>query len=352
MARRTRLNRPYPTHSLQDVLPISETIQEVNGGRPVETGLLAESLGTSVKSSAFIQKLNSSSKYGLTIGSHSDVLIELTDLGEMLTAPTSFEERSDAIRQAALAPDVFRSFYEAYEGKRMPEDVYAANTLTRQLGVHAELAEECLRIIRRNGLFAEIIADRSGALVVEGTREAEAPESASESAPRAPDSTKRDTGDADGRAAEDERGGVLVVADGDDRAGMEALDLVRGLGVPAVSADLDLAGAALVSESFALALRTARGCVFVWPGGTLSNYDETGEGFGPETARAWAALGATVVQLGQRTVVLYGQEDDGASAVKDLSGSIMAVGHSRSANLFSSLMTALIASGIIKVSVG
>ena len=61
-----------------------------------------------------------------------------------------------------------------------------------------------------------------------------------------------------------------MVADGDDRAGAEALDLVRGLGVPAVSADL--AGVALVSESLALALRTARGCVFVWLGGTLSNY--------------------------------------------------------------------------------
>ena len=68
MAKRTRITRPYPTHSFQDALPIADTIQRVNGGQPVETELLAEALGTSVKSSTFVQKLNASSKYGMTVG--------------------------------------------------------------------------------------------------------------------------------------------------------------------------------------------------------------------------------------------------------------------------------------------
>ena len=82
MAKRTRITRPYPTHSFQDALPVAETIQRVNGGQPVETELLAEALGTSAKSSTFVQKLNASSKYGMTIGSYSDSFIELTELGE------------------------------------------------------------------------------------------------------------------------------------------------------------------------------------------------------------------------------------------------------------------------------
>ena len=151
MAKRTRITRPYPTHSIQDSLPVAETIQRVNGGRPVETELLAEALGTSAKSSTFIQKLNASSKYGLTLGSYSDDFIQLTELGESVTAPGSAEEREDSIVEAVTYPDVFREFYRIYSGKRLPEDIYASNTLVRELGVPRELTEECLGIIRRNG---------------------------------------------------------------------------------------------------------------------------------------------------------------------------------------------------------
>ena len=96
MAKRTRITRPYPTHSFQDALPVAETIQRVNGGQPVETELLAEALGTSAKSSTFVQKLNASSKYGMTTGSYSDNYIELTELGESITAPEA--RKSDTNR--------------------------------------------------------------------------------------------------------------------------------------------------------------------------------------------------------------------------------------------------------------
>ena len=162
MAKRTRINRPYPTHTLQDVLPIAETIQEVNGGRPVRTRMLAESLGTSTKSSMLVQKLNASAKYGLTNGTHSSEMIELTALGEMLTAPGGPGERDEALRRASTHPDIFAGFYEIYSGKRMPSDVYAANTLNRELGLRRELTDECMQILRLNGLFAGIITDVDG----------------------------------------------------------------------------------------------------------------------------------------------------------------------------------------------
>ena len=192
MAKRTRINRPYPTHALQDVLPIAETIQEVNGGRPVKTGMLAQSLGTSTKSSMLIQKLNSSSKYGLTKGAHSSEMIELTDLGEMLTAPGSPHERDEALRRAATHPDVFAGFYEVYSGKRMPSDVYAANTLSGELGIRRELTDECLQILRLNGLFAGIITDVDGVPYVDS-----APVEASEAADEPSEASVGHSGDSD-----------------------------------------------------------------------------------------------------------------------------------------------------------
>ena len=367
MAKRTRLNRPYPTQSLQDALPISQTIQDANGGNPVETGLLAESIGTSVKSSLFVQKLKSSSMYGLTIGAHTDETIELTDLGERLTAPASPEERAESVRQAALAPDVFRKFYAAYGGKPMPGDVYAANTLTRQLGLDERLADECLGIVKRNGLFAGVIEERAGALTVApidrtGGRASEesAPyEStlfASAAAARAGRENGGDGGDVHPQT-------LLIAAEPGDPAGEAALAVARGLGVAATSAALEPDGAALVSGELAAALESARGCVFVFPNAsTLANGED---GKAPvdsarRSARAWASLGAALGRLGSRTVVIRpGGESDangGAAAsasFQDLAGgSVAAVERSDGAALFAVLAPALIQAGIIRVSVG
>ena len=82
MAKRTRITRPYPTHSFLETVPIAETIQRVERWTSGGNELLAKEMGTSVRSSSFIQKLNASSKYGLTLGSYSDDFIKLTDLGE------------------------------------------------------------------------------------------------------------------------------------------------------------------------------------------------------------------------------------------------------------------------------
>ena len=367
MAKRTRLNRPYPTQPLQDALPVSQKIQDANGGNTVETDMLAESMGTSVKSSLFIQKLKSSAMYGLTIGAHTNATIELTELGERLTAPGSPEERSESIRQAALAPDVFRRFYAAYAGKPMPGDVYAANTLTRQLGVDERLAEECLGIAKRNGLFAGVIVDWEGTLTVARIERADGERLAEEtSAPyleSPPPSSASNSNRArrgEGRDGDDSEAGggrrpqtLLVAAEPDDPAGEAALAVARALGVETESAALDANGAALVSGELLAALESARGCVFVFPNGAISESDAGG--FARRSARAWAALGATVGRLGSRTVAIRPADPDGdaSPSFQDLAGeSVAAVERADGATLFAVLAPALIQAGVIRVSVG
>ncbi len=374
MARRTRLNRPYPTQSLQDALPISRKIQDDNGGNPVETAMLAESVGTSVKSSLFVQKLKSSAMYGLTLGAHTDATIELTELGERLTAPASPEERAESIREAALAPEVFRKFYAAYAGKAMPGDVYAMNALTRQLGVDERLAEECLGMVKRNGLFAGIIEERAGALVVARTERADGRASgASELSatsedeesppPSAPADSDRRRGhsESDGVGDDDVRNGddrpktLLVASAPGDPAGEAALAVARGLGVEAASATLDPDGAELVPGDLLAALESARGCVFVFPptAAAFSDGESAGDS-ARRSARAWASLGATLGRLGNRTVVIRDADGAAASAsFQDLAGeSVASVERAEGAALFSVLMPALIQTGVIKVSVG
>ena len=79
--RRTRVSRPYPQHRLEEVLEITRSIHEKNAGLPFDRVRLAKAMGTTPASSAFMMKLNSSAKYGLTEGGYSHAKISLTALG-------------------------------------------------------------------------------------------------------------------------------------------------------------------------------------------------------------------------------------------------------------------------------
>ena len=348
MAKRTRITRPYPTHSFQDALPIAETIQRVNGGQPVGTALLADALGTSVRSSAFVQKLNASSKYGLTVGSYSDQFIELTELGESITAPGSAEEREDSIIRAVTRPDVFREFYRIYAGKRMPEDIYASNTLVRELGVPRELTEECMGIIRRNGLVAGVVLDRGGVLMVGGTfvKDSErAPRYHSNGAPeesgweRDPED-EEDGGDDHGQSS-DTGSEILIVSEADDPALVEVTGLVESLAAPWRSISLRASEGHILPEGLSDALGSARGCVFVWP-----REDDGGTERTPE-AKTWAALGAASYRLGERLAIVLSEGDGDKELGIGADATVVRV--SRGESVYPKLMAALVQSGIVRI---
>ena len=347
MAKRTRITRPYPTHSFQDALPVAETIQRVNGGQPVETELLAEALGTSAKSSTFVQKLNASSKYGMTIGSYSDSFIELTELGESVTAPGSPQERNESVVDAVTNPQIFREFYRIYSGKRMPEDIYASNTLVRELGVPRELTEECLGIIRRNGLVSGLVSDQSGVLVVRTVAESEeagyyGAEPSSGPGPY-DDGECEDVGGRPGNGTE-----ILVVSGPDDPMRGDVNGLVEGLSVPCKSVGLEsVSGGRIISQELSDALDSARGCIFVWP--TEPRPDVENQ-TGPI---AWATLGAVSYRLGDRLIVLVGDDgDDTAFGLVSGDPVTTVVRAAGGESVYPKLMAALVQTGIVRISVG
>ena len=145
---------------------IPAAIQERNSGLPFDRVLLAKALGTTPASSGFTMKLNSSAKYGLTRGGYNDDLIVLTPRGGAVAAPRQSGERRVALLEAALHPEIFRRFYGMLDGKKLPEDDFARNTLQRELGVHGNIAGECLGLIKANGLYVGILGDVGDSLYV------------------------------------------------------------------------------------------------------------------------------------------------------------------------------------------
>ena len=337
MAKRRRLTRPYPTHALQDVLVVAETIQAVNGGRPVATEMLADAVGSTRRSSLFTQHLNSSAKYGLTVGSPRDETVRLTALGESLTASGTPEQRADCIRTAALTPEVFLGFYEAYRGKRMPESVYGANTLTKELGVHPDLAEECLQLLRKNGLFSRVLVDRSGVLTIDSSVLNDA-----DHAPNPHRPVARSSGNGDDATREH----ILLLAGPGAELDGHLVGMLDGLGLLTQELRIDRRAEALVPPELADALDTAHGCIFVWPHTTAaggSEWEETVE------HRAWGALGALTHALGEKVVVVDASPE--SRAPWRVLG-VTAVVAPTERDFYSRVMAALIGAGIVSVSVG
>lgn len=381
MAKRTRLTRPYPIHTLEDALPIAETIQNVNGGLPVATDLLAKSLGTTVKSSAFVQKLKSSAGYGLTVGSHTSESIEVTPLGESLTAPRDEAARASALRDAALAPEVFGSFFEMYAGKRFPEEEFASNALVRDLSVHPDLAQECLRILRSNSLYVGLATERDDGLFVNpagsssAVADSEFPPAYDATGTRAaapfrpvhigigPDDGSgafgRDAAPLDDRsgassASGDERARetatALIVAQPDDPLAEEARRVMDTLSLPVSRIELGSSASRPVPQETSDALRPARGCVIVWPSGDV--------GDAPDAdcrilrARAWMTLGAASHLLGDKVIVVGDGGGDPELAAASEALDLTVIDGSDAAGVYPALMGALIAKSVVQVSWG
>ncbi len=343
MARRTRLTRPYPVNTLEEVLPIADTIQNSSGGHPVPTELLAESLGTTLKSSAFVQRLGSSSKYGITDGSHTSEQILLTPLGESLTAPRNPTERSDALRTAARRPEIFRKFYDAHSGKPFPEIPYASNTLVREMRVNQELAEECLRIIRANGLLTGIVTERSGSLVVDG-QEAEREQYVS----NGPQTTgESETATTHTSADEDEEAAfVLILSSDGDPVAAEIEDLIATLSIPVRAAEIGLQVSQVISPAVSTTLRSARGCLFIWPGAEVIKESQH------LLPRAWMTLGAVSYQLGERVVIVADDPEQLELGATTESLDITVVDRHADGGMFGELMSAMVRTSIVQISFG
>ncbi len=333
--KRTRIVRPYPTHTLEESRGIAEAIQEANAGLPIDRVLLAGALGTTPASSGFTMKLNSSSKYGLTNGGYNDDRIALTPRGESVVAPQRPEERRQALLDAALQPEQFRRFYEMLDGKRLPEEAYVQNMLQREIGVHASLTDECSQILKANGIYVGIIGDASGSLHVR----ARGPDEASGQGESIPTDDAVSEGPAAGA------GEIFVGHAGN----AEMADLVKGVlepfGIAHRIVECDFDASRPVSSEIAEQMRACNAAVLVFASPT----DEAWQGRREEkrAQKLLYQLGAASVLYEDRIILL--KEDSADSAGLDSGFESLEFEPDRTSELGLAIITALHRMGVIEV---
>lgn len=160
--RRPRRLRQFPSYNLEQTLQIALAIASYNACKPFSRLSLAESVGRSPDSSQFRTLITSSSAYGLTQGGYQAPQISLTPLGLSIVAPRSDEERRRSLVDAALMVDLFQRLYKHFDQHRVPPAENFRNTLIRDFGIDATLADECVDHFRADGRFTGLIQNISG----------------------------------------------------------------------------------------------------------------------------------------------------------------------------------------------
>ena len=340
-AKRTRLVRPYPVNTLKDALVVAQAIAKATSGYPVDRAQLAKALGTTVSSSAFTTRLNSSAKYGLTHGAYNDPVIRLTPTGGAITAPQGVEERRDALVEAALRPDLFKRFYEMFDGRQVPADEYARNLVQRELEVHPDLAGECLEIITANGVFVGILrTEADGARVVDlGGRAAGGAQSAEPTRAQASSEARPEPVRAEAPAGERPQAeGRIFVGHAGPSMGLDAVkDTLSAFNIRYVDSDASSGGGLPVPPDVARDMRTCTAGVLIFGG---ANTDASSLGY---------QLGGASVLFGEKVVVLEEQTGEGIHTM-DHGLNRVAYRSGQPAQLGLDLLKALAAAGVIKVS--
>jgi hypothetical protein len=140
----------FPKHTLEDALRVAEVLEDKNSGNPLPPTDVAIGLGKSPGSSEFRMLLSSAIRYGLTEGSYNQPRISLQESGRNIVEPKSPEERTRALIQATLKPEVFRKIFEAYKNKKLPDMQFFCNTLVRDFSIARDQAERCAQIFFAN----------------------------------------------------------------------------------------------------------------------------------------------------------------------------------------------------------
>ena len=312
--RRTRISRPYPQHKLREVLEITRSIHEKNAGLPFDRVRLAKTMGTTPASSAFMMKLNSSAKYGLTEGGYSDARISLTVLGEKAA-----QADPAALIEAAMRPETFKAFYELLDGKRIPGSEEASAIIIDDIGIPESLASEFLEIVVRNGELLGIVTEAGNSHYVSladlnlhtssasNAPPAEVPKASSQT--EHPSSDNKTPAEPQQPATHRKDNGRLLVAH--SGAGAIADRIVRtldGFSIPHSVVEIDPIDSSPLSSEWANGMDGCSGAIIVMAG--PSRVVSTPGVASSRTSKMLLQLGAAVDRFRDQVVMVVGQESD------------------------------------------
>jgi len=145
----------FPRDSLLRVLPIAEAIWKNNAGSPLDILDVAKAVDQSPTSSTFVRQLASSFRYGLTEGSPTTKVINLTPLGSAIVAPLVDTDVNYKLREALLNPPIFKTVYTWMDRKPIPREDVFKNTLMKPaeangFGILKEDLDEFINVFMQN----------------------------------------------------------------------------------------------------------------------------------------------------------------------------------------------------------
>ncbi|MEO6380998.1 MAG: hypothetical protein ABIO35_03110 [Nitrobacter sp.] len=141
----------FPKNTLEDAIRIAQAIEEKNAGNPMHAPDLARAVGFKQSSDwRFGDLLRSANQYGLVSGAGATASISLEPLAQDIVAPSSPSQRSDALLAAFRSVNDFAQVESFYKGKRIPEDEFFLNTVTREFRIARDRVDTFARIFLDN----------------------------------------------------------------------------------------------------------------------------------------------------------------------------------------------------------
>lgn len=141
----------FPKNTLEDAISIPRSIEDKNAGNPMHASVLAKAVGFKLPNDwRFLDILRSASQYGLVNGTGASATINIEKLGQDIVAPSSPSDRQKALLNAFRNVPDFKAVADFYGGKKIPEDEFFANTLTRQFGIPKDRVDKFSEIFLYN----------------------------------------------------------------------------------------------------------------------------------------------------------------------------------------------------------
>jgi hypothetical protein len=144
----------FPKNNLEDAISVAKAIEDKNGGNPMKADLLAKAVGFNKPNDwRFLDILKSANLYGLVSGSGEKATVSLDKIGQDVVSPGDAEDRKNALLSAFHNVPEFKKVDEFYGNKRIPEDEYFLNTLTRSFQIPRDRANVFADVFRANTAF-------------------------------------------------------------------------------------------------------------------------------------------------------------------------------------------------------
>lgn len=126
----------FPKNFLEEAIKIPRALDEKYAGNPTPAADVAKAVGFKLAADwRFRDLLNAANLYGLVTGTGAAATVTLTQLGQDIVAPRAPSQRSQALLSAFRNVEDFKKVEEYYGGKRIPEDEFFLNTLTREFNI-------------------------------------------------------------------------------------------------------------------------------------------------------------------------------------------------------------------------